>query len=98
MYCSRRFLAHRKGQRNGVVVILAGLTALAAAQQPTQDERQTFRSRVTVVPVDVRVIDRDGRPVTDLRREDFTLSEDGVAQQIVHFSFQQLAPGVKPEY
>jgi len=83
-------------RRLGISAFIAGLAALVSAQQPTQDQRQTFRSRVTVVPVDVRVIDRDGRPVTDLKREDFTLQEDGVPQQIVHFSFQQLTAGAKP--
>jgi VWFA-related protein len=76
--------------------ILIGLSAFAAAQQPAPDQRQTFRSRVTVVPVDVRVVDRDGKPVTDLKREEFIVSEDGVAQKIVHFSFQELAPTAKP--
>ena len=78
------------------VVIVAALYALPAAQQPAPDQRQTFRTRVTIIPVDVRVVDRDGKPVTDLKREDFIVSEDGVAQKIVHFSFQQLAPGAKP--
>jgi VWFA-related protein len=78
------------------VVIVASLAALAAAQQPAQDQRQTFRSRITIVPVDVRVVDREGKPVTDLTRDDFIVTEDGIAQKIVHFSFQHLAPGAKP--
>ena len=71
------------------------LTAAVAAQQsppPLQDPQQTFRSRVTVVPVDVRVVDRTGKPITDLKQEDFTIIEDGVPQKIVHFSFQVLTP------
>jgi VWFA-related protein len=79
-----------------ILMVLAGLSALVGAQQSPPDQRQTFRSRVTIVPVDVRVVDRDGKPVTDLKREDFIVSEDGVAQKIVHFSFQELAPGEKP--
>ena len=73
------------------------LTAAVAAQQQSppapQDPQQTFRSRVTVVPVDVRVVDRAGKPITDLKQEDFTIIEDGVPQKIVHFSFQVLTPG-----
>jgi VWFA-related protein len=79
-----------------IVMVLVGLSAFVGAQQPPSDQRQTFRSRVTIVPVDVRVVDRDGKPVTDLKRDDFIVTEDGVAQKIVHFSFQQLAPGEKP--
>lgn len=83
-------------RRLGTISIVLALTALAAAQQPPSDQRQTFRSRVTLIPVDIRVVDREGRPVTDLKREDFTIVEDGVPQRIAHFSFQQLAPGAKP--
>ena len=64
----------------------AALTAQQAAQPPA------FKSRVTVVPVDVRVIDRTGKPITGLTAEDFTITEDGVPQSIVHFSFQSLEP------
>ena len=41
---------------------------------------------MTAVPVDVRVIDKDGKPIVDLRREDFTVLEDGVPQAIAHFA------------
>jgi hypothetical protein len=44
-----------------------------------------------MVPVDVRVFDRSGRPVTDLTRDDFTVLEDGIPQEIVRFSTQALA-------
>jgi hypothetical protein len=37
------------------------------AAQPAQGP-PTFRSGVNIVPVDVRVIDRDGKPVADLRQ------------------------------
>jgi hypothetical protein len=34
------------------------------------------------VPVDVRVVDSKGDPVTDLKKEDFTVTEDGIPQQV----------------
>lgn len=77
---------------------VAGNPAHAARQQ-TAGQQQVpgaIRSRVTLVPLDVRVLDRNGRPVTDLTQDDFTVLEDGVPQKIGHFSFQQLeaeAPG-----
>jgi VWFA-related protein len=43
-----------------------------------------------MVPVDVRVVDSDGKPVTDLKQSDFTVTEDGVAQTLRHFSSQAL--------
>ncbi len=66
-------------------LVAAALTAGASAQQPSQVPG-TFRSAVQLVPVDVRVFDRDGNPILDLGEGDFTLLEDGVPQQIRHFS------------
>lgn len=40
---------------------------------------------VRVVNVDVTVLGRDGRPVTDLERDDFEIYEDGVRQEISGF-------------
>lgn len=40
---------------------------------------------VRVVNVDVTVLGRDGRPVTDLGRDDFEIYEDGVRQEISGF-------------
>jgi VWFA-related protein len=68
------------------------LHARAITQSPAIQVPGAFRSSITLVPVDVRVLDRDGRPVTDLKQDDFTLLEDGVRQQIAHFSRQILSP------
>ena len=51
----------------------------------------TFRSNVTVVPLDVRVLDERGQPVTGLRADDFTVLEDGVPQVIRQFARLELA-------
>jgi VWFA-related protein len=59
------------------------LAAAAAAQQPQLPG--AFKSRITLVPVDVRVLDRQGRPVTDLTRADFQVFEDGRPQEIGAF-------------
>ncbi|MEM9597508.1 MAG: VWA domain-containing protein [Acidobacteriota bacterium] len=48
---------------------------------------------VHVVNVDVRVTDRDGRPVRGLVAEDFTLREDGEAVDITYFSEVPPRPG-----
>ena len=61
----------------------SGFTAQVAEQRPP-----AIRSGVTMVPIDARVVDRDGRPIIDLRPEEFTILEDGVAQRIQHFSTQ----------
>jgi hypothetical protein len=64
------------------------LPVLALAAAAAGQERQavpTFPSRVDLVTVDVVVLDREGRPVRDLRREDFSLLEDGRRQEIATF-------------
>jgi len=76
-----------------VVLGLSIVTFAAAPQQapPRSAQEPAFRSSVIAVPVDVRVVDKSGKPITDLRREDFSVTEDGVAQTIVHFAASTLA-------
>src|SRR6187551_3774828 len=67
------------------------LTAASAAQAPappprtSQDSTPTFRSGVQYVDVDVTVVDRKGRPVRGLGRDDFEVYEDGVPQAVDSF-------------
>lgn len=69
--------------RYGLAVsALTFLTLTAVAQQP---QPPAIRTRITMVPLDVRVVDRDGKPVTDLRQEDFTVTENRVPQPVRHF-------------
>lgn len=48
---------------------------------------------MTIVPLDVRVLDKDGKPVTGLTEADFTILEDNVPQKIAHFSAQIFEAG-----
>jgi VWFA-related protein len=59
--------------------------ASAAAQQPAPATQPpaTFRSGTQVVEVDVRVFDKSGRFVTNLKPGDFEIREDGTPQAIV---------------
>ncbi len=59
-----------------------------AAPQTPGEPPQVFRGGTTLVPVDVRVLDRLGKPVTDLGQQDFTVLENGRPQAIRHFSTQ----------
>jgi len=72
-------------------LITAVFSAGARTYQPPRPQ-PTFRSISTLVPLDVRVLDRDGHPITDLKQSDFTVLEDGVVQNIAHFSAQPLEP------
>ena len=62
-----------------------GLALLAAQDQPPP--KPTFKSAVDLVPVDVNVIDKSGRPVPDLAAGDFTLTVDGKPRRIVSAQF-----------
>ncbi len=59
-----------------------------AAQQPqtaAPGQTTTFRSGVDLVRFDVRVVDATGKPITDLRPEEITITEDGVKRPVVLF-------------
>lgn len=68
-------------------VVLAGVALATQTQQP---QRPVFRTGVVSIPVDVRVLDRDGKAITDLTAADFTILENGVPQEIRYFSAQTL--------
>ena len=78
----------------GVAAVLLLLPLFARAQQAPAPQRTPplIRSQITAVPVDVRVLDRDGKPVSGLTAADFTVFEDGVPQVIRHFSEHTFTP------
>jgi VWFA-related protein len=84
-------LSRTDAVRRFVVAGLAVGGAIAAAAQEPQTP-QTFRGRTLLVPVDVRVLDRTGTPITDLTQRDFVVLENGVVQKISHFQTQALEP------
>ena len=84
----------------GVVLCLATLllAALAPAQQPPPPPEPrsdlpatVLRVTTRLVLVDVVVVDKDGRPVTGLTRDDFLLLEEDRPQTIASFSFENAA-------
>ncbi|MCL5287705.1 MAG: VWA domain-containing protein [Acidobacteria bacterium] len=52
---------------------------------PTGDSRAMLRVGVNLVEVNCMVVQADGLPARNLRREDFRLFEDGVLQTVEHF-------------
>jgi Ca-activated chloride channel homolog len=66
---------------------LAGLLILAAAfTTPTIAQQPTFKAGVDLVHFGVSVIDKQGKPVTGLKPEDFQIIENGKAQSLKFFS------------
>ena len=89
----------RAAGRFFVFALSLELCSVTLAQTPQSPQPTTtpqtppvFRSGATLVPVDVRVLDRTGQPVTDLRKEDFTVFENNAPQRIQHFATQALSP------
>ncbi len=62
-----------------------GLVCLTCALGP-QAQAPVFRAETSLVPLDIRVLDRHGKPVVGLKASDFTIIENGAAQTISHFS------------
>jgi Ca-activated chloride channel family protein len=67
-------------------LIFAAVLAATAATGAQSQEGFRFRSGVDLVNVTATVTDEDGRFVSGLRREDFTVYEDGKLQEVSHFS------------
>jgi VWFA-related protein len=67
----------------GAAVVLWVAAASFAQQEPPAVP--VFPSAVELVTVDAVVLDDRGRPVRGLKREDFTLTEDGRPQEIASF-------------
>jgi hypothetical protein len=70
--------AHRPTPAGLAAVVAAGLVAGGVGART----QQTFRSGVDLLPIDVVVLDADGRPVRGLTRDDFTVFADGEAVPI----------------
>ncbi len=89
-----------KAGLHGVMASALALAPLHAAQPPASvagdesapPQQPTFRSSVSLVSVNAVVKDRNGRPVRDLRREDFQILENGAPRPIVDFGYSDQGP------
>lgn len=69
------------------ILLLNGFLAISAAAQ----DDDVIKVDTSIVRLNVGVVDRTGRPITSLNKEDFTVYEDGVKQPISRFE-----PSVAP--
>ena len=65
-----------------VALVAGGVGAAARDRQSPNPQNTQFRTGVDLVEVDVTVIDKNGRPVTDLSPGDFEVRERGELQKI----------------
>ncbi len=74
-----------------LATFLGVLTLQTAGQgQAPASSQPTFRAGTTVVEVSA-IVSRDGRPVSDLRADEITVLDNGVAQPLVAFDYVDLA-------
>src|SRR5580765_6312831 len=76
------------------LVLAAASATLAAQGTPPQQppaQQPTFRSTVDLVAVDVNVIDSTGRPVSDLKLEEFSLTVGGRPRRLRSAEFVSLS-------
>ena len=65
-------------------------------QGGAQDAPVTFTSQANLVVIDVSVKDKTGKVLSDLKKGDFTILEDGKPQQVSVFEFQKLDSDTVP--
>src|SRR5262249_34334895 len=93
--CCQQFVLLR--QMMAALLIASLAFGLLPAQQtqtpPAADQNEgrfKFKVESQLVLVNIVARDKQGKPVTDLKREDFTILEDGKPQNIASFDFENL--------
>lgn len=71
----------------GALVLMVAAGGRLVGQQPPSDSSSlpTVKVETNLVSLTATVVDRDGKPVPNLNKEDFTLYEDGIRQGIAIF-------------
>ena len=95
--------ARRPAVRRTVALIVAalcvGFAPAVSGRQGTQappKAKPLFRTGVDLVMVDVVVRDKNGAIVRGLKPQDFEITEDGKAQSISSFDFEEVSTAAKP--
>ena len=72
---------------------VSGSIASGEAEATKESPGLTLRSTVTLIQMDVVAQDREGRPVEDLRQEEFNITDNGKQRQIATFAVEKAAMG-----
>jgi len=68
-----------------IVLFIAFVALFAAASASAQETDDVIRTETSLVQLNIGVVDRQGRAVTSLTKNDFVVYEDGVKQAIQSF-------------
>jgi VWFA-related protein len=77
---------------------LALLAIAGAARLHAMQNAVTLRTDTRVVEIDVTVHDSQGKPVEDLRKSDFTITDDGKPREFTIFNFIRSSAGTPQSY
>ena len=69
---------------------LAGILFVIFSLAGQQGQLTTFKTTTKLVVVDVYVRDKAGKAIENLKKEDFTILENGKAQEVAVFEFQRI--------
>ena len=69
----------------------AGIVLLTLCLAGQQQEITTFKTTTKLVVVDVFARGKNGKTIENLKKEDFTVLENGKQQEIAVFEFQRIA-------
>lgn len=79
------------GKKIGLLVAVILIVAVAVCAQEPPPASDVVKINTDLVVLDAQVLrKKDGKAINSLRREDFILLEDGVKQEVVHFSQDRL--------
>ena len=74
--------------KQGLAIVLALVLMQASVVSQQTPTDYTFHTTSELVLVNVTVRDKNGNPVRDLKREDFTILEDNKPQQVLSFDLE----------
>lgn len=86
----------KKIQQIVAAFALSALGASVGAQQAPAQTSQTFRSGVSLVTIDVTVLDKDGKPVSGLTADDIEIKLNGRVQPIRALTYVEAATAPAP--
>jgi VWFA-related protein len=76
-------------------VAIAGVAIVGVAIAAQQLPKPTFETGVELISVDVHVVDKNGKPIVDLRPDDFEVDISGRRRKIASAQFVSYSPGLK---
>jgi Ca-activated chloride channel family protein len=79
------YFGHNQFSRCLFASLFGALLMVCTPSQALAQDDDVVRTETNLVQLNVGVVDSQGRAITSLARNDFTVFEDGVKQQILHF-------------